>query len=288
MQAVRRSPFAVRPHPVGPGSMPFRSPAAMVTEGTWIRALHADGGVVVPRVVAPAADEPFAVADADGIDRGCLVLSWVTGCKMRRRFAPHHAGALGSAAAHLHRHALSFDPPPKGWAKDWGASDVCGSGGRDDLDEVAGPEASAAVAAIEEAVAAAFHDLAGEGRSLVNGDLGPHNVVWHHRTPGLFDFNDLGEGYHAWDLARYLHGLRWRSSGPALVKAALDGYQEVRPLPAGFVEYGRLLEVAAGLILAHYLASRVEERGEEAVQTVRRLVDAAQQHLEDPAPATGS
>jgi Ser/Thr protein kinase RdoA (MazF antagonist) len=195
---------------------------------------------------------------------------------MRWRFATHHAHALGVVTAQLHEHARHFVPPAGAWAKTWSPATHVGSGDRGVIERIAGARALSTIDRALQQLVDAFDDLGKTDWMLVNGDLGPHNVVWERGTPGLFDFNDLGWGYAAFDLGRYLHGLRWRQRGEALTEAALAGYQSVADLPASFVRYGRLFEAAAGLFLAHYLAGKIETRGEDAVRTIRDVIDRAE------------
>jgi Ser/Thr protein kinase RdoA (MazF antagonist) len=244
-------------------------------EAAWIRALAQEADLVVPAVIAPPDGDPFIVEDAEGRPRGVLILTWLPGRKMRWRFAAHHARALGAAAAVLHRNAQSFVPPTEGWAKSWSADALIGSGDRHVIIDVVGIRAVSIIDRVHARLAAAFDDLGTDDWTLVNGDLGPHNVVWDSQRPGLFDFNDLGWGYTGFDLARYLRGLRWRSRGEQLVEAALDGYQSVAPLPNSFQRYGSLFEAAAGLFLAHYLAGQIDKRGDDAIRAIRDVVSFA-------------
>ena len=254
------------------GPFTFRRPAATLMEAAWVRAIGDDTDLTVPSVIAPAEPEPLIVVDHEGRQRGVLILSWLSGRKMRWRFATHHAYALGAAAALLHRHAHAFVAPPGSWAKTWTPAAHVGTGDREVIARIAGPAAVSTIARAHEQLVAAFDALGDNDWTLVNGDLGPHNVVWEGQRPGLFDFNDLGWGYTAFDLARYLHGLRWRPRGEVLVEAALAGYQSIARLPDSFVRYGRLFEAAAGLFLAHYLAGKISTRGEDAERTIRDVV----------------
>jgi Ser/Thr protein kinase RdoA (MazF antagonist) len=188
------------------------------------------------------------------------------------RFAAHHAHAVGAAAAVLHRNAQSFVPPTEAWGKTWSPDSLIGSCDREIVGQLAGKQASIIIDRVHSRLVAAFRELGSEDWTLVNGDLGPHNVVWNNHSPGLFDFNDLGWGYTGFDLGRYLHGLRWRARGEQLVEAALHGYGSVAPLPDSFQRYGHLFEAAAGLFLAHYLAGQIDKRGDDAIRTIRDAI----------------
>jgi hypothetical protein len=58
----------------------------------------------------------------------------------------------------------------------------------------------------------------------------------------------------------------------ALTAAALAGNQSIAELPTSFVLHGPPFKATAGLFPAHYLAGKVETRGEDAVRTIRDVV----------------
>ena len=263
--------FAVR---IG-GEAPFRRPEAMAMEAAWMASL-ATSQVAVPEVVRNASGGDITVVEGSSGRRGCLVVTWLPGIKMRWRFGARQAFALGAAAAHLHAAAAGFPPPAGAWAKDWSAELMAGTGGEQTLARVAGDGAGDVLAAVRERLEDAGRDLGGGDWTLINGDLGPHNTRYDRGVPQLFDFNDLGWGYTGYDFARYLHGLRWRPRGEQLVDAATQGYRSVRPTPRSWDEHGELFEVAAGLFLASYLAPKVAERGPDTLATVRRLLGRAE------------
>ena len=257
------------------GPMPIRDRPAMEAEVAWIDALRRESAVVVPEVVA-AADGARVVSlpDDEGRERAATLVRWLPGRKARWRFTPRHASALGAAAARLHDHARGFVLPPGARLKAWDRSKLCDRGGADRLLAVV-PSAGGVIDGLAARLDRAFADLGDAGWGVINADLGPHNVTFAGGEPGLFDFNDMGWGYFTHDLARCVRTLRWRPSGDALVEALLDGYRAVAPLPAGWAEHGSAFEAAADLFLAGYLVGKVEERGPETLDLIRRLVDAA-------------
>jgi Ser/Thr protein kinase RdoA (MazF antagonist) len=178
----------------------------------------------------------------------------------------------------LHRHAATLHNGRASASalKEWDAARMCGgSGASDALVDVAGARARDVVAFVKEKATEADAAVPPHSRGLVNGDIGPHNIVWHDAVPGFFDFNDTGIGSFAFDLARYLRTMRWRAKGDALVAAALEGYESVRPLPDGWHGYGHVYEAASSVFLAGYLAPTVAVRGAETAATVIRLIDEA-------------
>lgn len=258
------------------GTDPVRRTEAMEAEVAWLTALGDESAVVVPPVLAaPDGRRVVTVVDDDGLERAATLVRWLPGRKARWRFTARHAFGLGAATAGLHAHARGFALPEGAWAKTWDPPRLCGRAAVGDLVAVLGPSAGELVEAMEARLVSVFAELGDAGWGLVNGDLGPHNVVWDGGEAGLFDFNDLGWGYFTHDLARCARAIRWRAGGEALVDALLDGYRSVAPLPEGWDDHAASFEAAGELLLASYLAGKVAERGPETVDVMRRLVDRA-------------
>lgn len=261
-------------------TMEIRRPAAMKVEAAWMRQLQTSP-VDVPRLsTALAGGDVAVIADDAGCERGCLAVEWLPGRKARRRFTVGHAALLGGVAAHLHASASTLIPPEDGWVKAWTPERMSGTGRRDGLEKVAGRRAAAVADEIRSRLHHARGELGDAEWMLINADLGPHNTVWRDGRPLLFDFNDVGWGYAGFDFARYLRGLRTRDNGADLVNASVAGYESVRPLPESWKTHGDLFEAAAGVFLASYLAPKVPERGQAAVDAITRLLDSAARFLD--------
>jgi Ser/Thr protein kinase RdoA (MazF antagonist) len=257
------------------GQLDIRSRGAVAAEAHWVDALHSAGEVRVPMVLRSVNGEPvIELIDGDGRARQATLLTWLSGRKQRWRFTTRHAAELGRATAQLHAYAAT-EPADTGDLKRW-SQRLLASGSLGALIDVVGTAVTEVAARADSAVELACHDLR-EDTGIINGDLGPHNTVWDSSDgrAGLFDFNDTGVGPYSSDLARYIHGLRWRDNGALLVAAALDGYRSIRPLPEGWHEHGRVFEAAWDLFLARYLAPKVEERGPETRDAIVRLVRTA-------------
>jgi Ser/Thr protein kinase RdoA (MazF antagonist) len=257
------------------GALPTRTFDALAAECDWITRLSGNDRLRVPQVcTTPRGERVVELSDGTRTRYACA-LSWISGRKIRTRFTPDHAHRLGAALAALHVDARSHEDD-RTKVKDW-VPLLCGVGPLDDLEAVAGPEARRVADDVGTRVDAACAALGSEGSGLVNRDVGPHNTVWdpEDRRPGLFDFNDTGWGPYAADLARYLHGLRWREQGERLVDEALDGYQLVAELPLGWAEYHHVFDAACNVFAARYYAPQVQRRGPRTVDLVEEFVGEA-------------
>lgn len=254
------------------GSMPIRRVSAVRAEAAWIYDL-ARSAVIVPSVLpSPTGDRVVVVDDRDGVERGALLLTWLTGRRARKRVTVAHALGLGKLAAELHVHSRQFRLPADTWLKTWDSSLMCGPrSARPALAQLVGRDTWTIAEAIETRLAQAGAALGDQGWGLINADIGPHNVVWSHGQPGLFDFNDSGWGYFSFDLARLAGGLRRRAAGDVLVERLLAGYESVAPLPEGWHEYGAVFELAAQMFLAHFRAARLLPDDLEHADALRRM-----------------
>lgn len=129
-------------------TMPIRSEPAVGAEAAWMTALGGHHGVAVSAVHSPVDGSPVAVvADADGMPRACLLLSWLPGRRQRRRFSTLHAHHLLQAMAALHCQARQYRAAEELEVKRWDAARMCGSGREQELCEIAGARTAEVVAA---------------------------------------------------------------------------------------------------------------------------------------------
>ena len=71
-------------------------------------------------------------------------------------------------------------------------------------------------------------------QGIIHGDLFRDNVLWEAgRVTAILDFEQASGGSLAYDLAVCINDWCWAGGAfdPALVRALVDGYQAVRPLP---------------------------------------------------------
>ena len=227
---------------------------SLSSECEWAQQLRDCGLSVPPLVRTPDGSsvaigkEPLAGA------RPCIAYAWVSGRRRLARITPASAAALGRLTARAHEAAgvfrsASFE------RKTWGVDYMCGNwSGPDPLETQLAGEDLQLVRTWHERIDGVYHRLPRQPASwgAIVADIGPHNVLWNGQSPWLVDLNDTGWGFYSYDLA-----ILWRTltdrEGSAIESALLNGYCEVRELPAG---WGVEMQAAAIIRLLRWRAGR--------------------------------
>jgi Ser/Thr protein kinase RdoA (MazF antagonist) len=204
--------------------------------------------------------------------------SWIPG-RRRYQIGEAHARSLGQMAGALHQHAQTIAAPASDAIKSWDARFMCGMGKKDGLHSFA-PEAVELVERVSVCLQRVMATLESHECGLINADLGLHNVLWHEGRAGLVDFNDAGIGPYAFCLARLLARIQSHEKGQGLANDLLSGYREVAPLPAAYVKWGGLFEVAAEVFRLNFSAARVVNRGTTLQAHERRMVTTLSRRVE--------
>jgi Ser/Thr protein kinase RdoA (MazF antagonist) len=92
------------------------------------------------------------------------------------------------------------------------------------------PQMKMAAAALHSTEKSLPHDAAHVG--LIHTDAHWQNLRVSHRRIGLVDFEDFANGRFMLDIAALMGRVESRRDAPALLDAALAGYDSVRSLPA--------------------------------------------------------
>lgn len=251
VQAADGSTFAVR---VNTNSQ--SSPAHVVAQHAWQRAITAQTNVVVPVPQRTAAGTDVVVIPGGDLGRDFLVVahSWLDGDDVGE-CDEEQSAALGEAMAQLHRQAAHWAPPLGGRLT---AFNDPLFGDPDVLTDRLGTLAPADKRVVREGwrrAAQAFVDVGRAQRPMVvHADLHGGNLKWHDGQLAIFDFDDAGMGTPSLDLAVATFYLR---SGSECREVALRaGYERLRPWPTlrpevfeGLVA-GRLLLLANSLFLS--------------------------------------
>ena len=111
--------YVLRIHRVGGNAWhPRRNAAHVESELTWLTALRRDTDLVVPEPVPNRFGARFTIAEVEGVPepRICVLLRWVEGRFVDAGLTPQHMERVGDFMAHLHTHALAFEPP-KGFVR---------------------------------------------------------------------------------------------------------------------------------------------------------------------------
>jgi Ser/Thr protein kinase RdoA (MazF antagonist) len=221
----------------------YQTAASIRSELAWLAALRQRGQVVPEPVPSPTGDLLTEVA-VPGMPeaRCCALFHWMRGRKISRIRLQHFA-TLGRLMAQLHGHAMHWSLPPGFTRRRW------------DWDGLFGDDAGFNLAAAEvwallpEPYAGRFRAVADRTRQVM-GKLGQEpdafglihadlflgeegNVLFSGGEARPIDFDDCGFGYWVYDLAVSLAHWQRAENWPRVRDALLDGYNQVRPFPAG-------------------------------------------------------
>ena len=214
---------------------PDRSDQARVmTEVTWLRALHGDGfPVPEPRVTTTGGSTvPILVAAAGKSEaRLATVLSWVPGRAEENLRSTNMLEMLGEFMARLHVQSCELSLGPNCRPNRWDSEGLFGpaspmSSGWRLLDR---PRRE-----LFETIVGHFRDItlslgsSPDAFGLIHADLHFGNVIFHGAKLQAIDFDDCGMGYWLYDLAVTLETLAERPDVSWLRRALLNGYRRVR------------------------------------------------------------
>ncbi|MFT4136680.1 phosphotransferase enzyme family protein [Microbacterium sp.] len=274
----------------------YRTDAEIESEIAYVRALRAHG-IDAPDYRAVRGGGSFVVREVDGLRFPVVVQRWLDdGAPLEdianavdgtSSLTPEDFAALGGLAAHMHEAAGVIGLPPGYDRPAWDAEGLVGRGALwgdpgglaehsdDDLRVL-----RAAAASLTRVLTDAGTDA--EVYGVLHADFTPENVM--RRADGsltLIDFDDFGEGWHAFDLATTLFFFQFHPRYLEYRAALEDGYTRARRVPE------RTLALLDALILARgmtYLGWAAARRGDDTaeflVADVRPFVlELARRHL---------
>ncbi len=210
-----------------------KAEADVAWEARLVAALAA-GGVVTPPPMIARDGRPYAPL-ANAHSKWVSVFPWRAGKHLApAEVTPERAAQLGAALAQLHLVGLEL---PVAW---WRGSIY-------DHDHLvhryehfscqSDPALTKASAILGDELAAGSEARPMRRRAtqgIIHGDLFRDNVLWEAgEVTAILDFEQASGGSLAYDLAVCINDWCWTGAPDfALVRALLDGYQRVRPLPA--------------------------------------------------------
>lgn len=274
----------------------YRTDAQVACEVAYVRAVR-QLGIDVPDFVRTTDGRDFTLRASDGLRHQILVQHWIddavpledigNGFDGSSTLTPADFAAVGALAARMHDVTRRIGRP-KGYSRRaWDRDGLVGSapqwGDPRAIEEFTANE----IAVVDAACAslARLLDHAGtddEVFGVLHADFTPENVLrGSDGTLTLIDFDDFGEGWHAFDLATTLFFFLPHPRYPEYRRSLEAGYANVAARP------DRTLALLDPLILARgltYLGWAGERRGDETaeflVDEVRPLVlDLARAHL---------
>jgi len=247
--------------------------------------------VTVPRPL-PALDgellvEVSATVHGERVRRHCDLLTWVEGRVLRptRGLGPRHTFRLGEALGRIHTVAEAFQPPVEFELPRWDADAFFTPAspfqpGR--LERLLSREEWKLVQDVAKRTRAAFAELEGRGERLqiIHADYILGNCRFSRRGRqwhlGVLDFDDLGWGYCAYDLAPLLGNIADFPNYTMLRRFFLDGYRSVRDLPVDAEPHLPVLMAARHVAAGAWLAG-MERSGEARVPVAEHLAIRMQQ-----------
>ncbi|MDD3731972.1 MAG: phosphotransferase [candidate division Zixibacteria bacterium] len=227
---------------------------AILLEMEWLRSIRRDTGLPVPEPIQALDGRLLVSVSAPGIPetRDCTILRWLRGRRIKSHIRPHHYRLQGRAMAQLHNHAAK-------WSR---LNNI--DKRRFDYDGLFNDDAGAGIpnreawALLPDSHRQAYEIIARRVRlvtddwgknsdiyGLIHGDCGiDANVLFWKGTAQIIDFDGSGYGYYLYDLALALEHC-WDEPGyPQYQRALLDGYTEIRTLPAEHLPYIDLFRAA--------------------------------------------
>lgn len=273
----------------------YQTVEAIRSELFWLQALLQDTDLVVPQPMYNSEGELVTITDVPGLPtpQYATLLRWVKGRKTPKAIHDHHYKALGRLAAQLHNHASQWQPP-HGFTRihyDW--KGLFSDGGLFDF------PASKLWESIPKHFQEPFEEVTDQVRDVMN-DLGKGsdvyglihadlcldvNMLWYRGETRPIDFDDSAYGYWIYDLAIPIAEEQDAEKRHRFRNALLEGYTEMRPMPASQWKYLDLfigawhataMLYAINACLAHPMfregaESWRDQEGEYLIQTLARL-----------------
>jgi Ser/Thr protein kinase RdoA (MazF antagonist) len=257
------------------------TPAEVVTQQQWLRAIAQESAVLVPHVLATPEGEWCARVESDALERPVLVTvaSWLPGPDVVEPDL-EQAIALGRTMAQLHAQARAWQLPQDAAMP---VFDTPLFGDEDLLDSAPGltSEQRAVLTRTREITEVAYRRQYAGGPPIIplHADLHGGNLKWHEGQLAVFDFDDCGLGVPVLDLAISAYYIR--GSTPGAEEAMREGYAQLAPLPEVAQDEFEALVAARQLLLANaILLSSTKEQREMAATYLPLSVERLRHWLE--------
>lgn len=211
----------------------YQSRTAIGSELAWLEAITDDTEIPVPRPI-PGADGEIVQEVAP--DRFAALFAFESGIEPQpdADLVPLFV-TLGRYAATLHNHIANWQQPEEFVRPIWDAVGILESSGLWGDWRKAPHVEGDTLATLTELDAALRADLRAYGTDidrfgLIHADMRLANLLVDGEHTVLLDFDDSGFGWFLYDLAASLSFIETSPQVPALIRAWLGAYMEIRPL----------------------------------------------------------
>lgn len=225
-----------------------RTDAFIGAEMAWLAALSEETDLWVPTPQRTHDGALLTHVDCPALGRRipAALFAWLPGRDLGEEATPRQMRAVGRAAAQLHAHGEQWRLPA---GTELPAIDKVLMDSDDALADH--PLVSAADRALLDEVHGHLQRhfdalFAGAPRQPLHADLHIWNLRWYRGRLAVLDFDDSGIGVPVQDLAICTYYLRDDAAQEA---ALLEGYQELRPLPAFTSDQFEALVASRNLVL---------------------------------------
>lgn len=254
-----------------------KSPSEVLAEIEWIEALAKQGKVAVARPVKTISGEKFAKFVVDGGRVSIAVLfSWLQG-KVKDEPSGKQVFAMGQSMAHLHASGRTWRPSEKASLP---RIDDTFMGLENNItgDSRVSQDVKSLVAKTLEICEETFAALKSRfDVQPIHADMHPGNVLWQDGVASIIDFDDMGLGLIAQDIAIARYYLRGEGDREARF---LSGYESVAPLP--LIESNELEALIASrniMLLSDLLVSNNTELQEMVPSYITKTAGNLQRYL---------
>ena len=247
----------------------------------WLGALVRDTDIKVTEPVPRRDGEHITTVRAPGVpgEKRCVLFKWVPGRQLENFLSSKNYYKFGAALARLHNHAHSLNPlppdiNPKRWDKIFYYPDEPVVYNLPEYSHLFPPER---IEILDKVIALSdqvFERLfsAPESMILIHGDLHFWNVHLYKGELYVIDFEDVNLGYPIQDVAVTLYYGRDRDGYVAWAQAFRQGYESVRPWPAGGEKTIETLMAARAVMFVNYVA-RIDPEPEAFIERKCRDLD---------------
>ena len=236
----------------------------VTSELQWLQALR-EADLPVPEAVSTLDGELATVVRGLGIPepRVCSLTRWVHGESEK----PMNLKNIGRLMARVHSHAEQWQPPENFTRPRWDWNGLFGEGAGysinngDRIWQLTPQPYRHLFQAVGDRVRRAMDTIGQDPKQfgLIHGDWCPGNLLASHDEVRVIDFADCGYGYWVQDIAMFISYFSYNPEVPKYLTLLIEGYAEVRALPAKQLLYIDTFIALQQVTLALWRVNRAQD-----------------------------